>query len=283
MLPDLPGGDRTHPAVLHRPARPALRVGARRDPSGARHRARLAERRRRAFGDRARDPPRRAQRPGAAGHAFFYLRDPAWVDTLPPEERATFVEEGDDGRRRLAELRGPHRRPARSRPPYARRDRARRSGAGRPHRLVESLYPDPTPPDPLTRAASIQRTYGASRFTAFVERPEQAALLDRVRRRSGAAAAGDGSVRASVPRRSSRTGPPAGPIGHPDERSCRRAPRGGRQRRRRPPGDGPPARRRAGRAHARRRASSTSDTTDDAAALREHAPPGVHRDRTVAR
>jgi hypothetical protein len=29
----------------------------------------------------------------AEGYAFFYLRDPAWVDTLPPDERSTFVED----------------------------------------------------------------------------------------------------------------------------------------------------------------------------------------------
>src|SRR5690606_25447890 len=43
--------------------------------------------------------------PEAAGHAFFYLRDPAWVESLPAEERAVFVEESPVGARRLEELR----------------------------------------------------------------------------------------------------------------------------------------------------------------------------------
>ncbi len=98
---------------------------------------------------------------------------------MPHGERATFVEEGDEGRRRLAELRD---RIEAS--PYPSRRYADAIALGDQvladlTALVESLYPDPNPPDPLTRAASIQRTYGASRFTAFVERPQQAALLDR--------------------------------------------------------------------------------------------------------
>ena len=33
--------------------------------------------------------------PSAAGHAFFYIRDPAWLDTLPASERATLLDEAE--------------------------------------------------------------------------------------------------------------------------------------------------------------------------------------------
>jgi hypothetical protein len=68
--------------------------------------------------------------PNAPGHAFFYLRDPAWVTSLPSDERATFVEESPDGIRRLAELRALVRRIAThgivERTGYARSEQRRR-------------------------------------------------------------------------------------------------------------------------------------------------------------
>jgi hypothetical protein len=65
----------------------------------------LAEIDRTRIGDRARDSALVLNNPDAAGHAFFYLRDPAWLDTIPAHERSTFVEESPTGARRLAELR----------------------------------------------------------------------------------------------------------------------------------------------------------------------------------
>ena len=116
--------------------------------------------------------------PAASGHAFFYLRDPAWVDALAAEQRTTFVEEAEDGQRRLGDLRERIRRS-----PFPSRDYGDASVLGDQvladlTALVESLYPDPTPPDPLARAASIQRAYGSSRFGVFVERPPFVARLD---------------------------------------------------------------------------------------------------------
>lgn len=117
--------------------------------------------------------------PEAAGHAYFYLRDPAWVESLPPEERATYVEESPEGARRLAAL----------------RERVRASGHPTVDytdpvdlgdqvladltRLVESMYPDPTPPDSDARADALHEAFGRARFATFVERPDLAAALDR--------------------------------------------------------------------------------------------------------
>ena len=124
--------------------------------------------------------------PAAPGHAFFYLRDPAWVDALAAEQRSTFVEEAEEGQRRLAELRErirASRFPSRDYgDPIALGDQVLADLTA----LVESLYPDPTPPDPLARAASIQRAYGSSRFGVFVERPRFAARLDELANDGGA-------------------------------------------------------------------------------------------------
>ena len=43
--------------------------------------------------------------PGSAGHAYFYLRDPAWVASLPEDERVLYVEADPDGGARLEALR----------------------------------------------------------------------------------------------------------------------------------------------------------------------------------
>ena len=42
--------------------------------------------------------------PDMAGHAFFYLRDPAWTAVAPRADRGTYDESSADGRARLADL-----------------------------------------------------------------------------------------------------------------------------------------------------------------------------------
>ena len=223
--------------------------------------------------------------PSAAGHAYFYLRDPAWVDTLAAEERATFVEESDEGQPAARRTAGAHPGQPVPVPRLRRPDRARRSGARRPHRAGRVALPRPDAARPADAGGSIQRSYGASRFTAFVERPSYAASLDEFAGRSGARRCWSPARRASARRRSSRTGPTRWAADHPDDvvvvhhveadsdAADHRV-------------DGPPARRRAGR-HAPTLERLASDTTEDAAALRSMLrqafsridPPDGPRDR----
>lgn len=116
--------------------------------------------------------------PEAEGHAFFYLRDPVWVEALPPEEQTVFLEDTADGVGKLEAL----------------KERIR--GSGFPVRdygdpialgqqvladltaLVERLYPDAAPPDPIDRARAEHEAFAASRFTGFVPRPALTARLD---------------------------------------------------------------------------------------------------------
>ena len=116
--------------------------------------------------------------PDSAGHAYFYLRDPAWVAALPVEEQPTYQEQDARGVELLETL----------------KDRVRQSS--HPVRvyddpvdlaevvlqdlidLVDRLYPDATPPDPLDRAAGEHAAFAASRFAGFVPRAQLAARLD---------------------------------------------------------------------------------------------------------
>lgn len=123
--------------------------------------------------------------PEAAGFAYFYLRDPAWVEGLPVDERAVFLEDSPIGVERLAELR---QRIAASGHPtveYADPVSLGERVLADLTQLVERLYPEASVPDAAARADAVHAAFGQARFGLFVERPALAAELD-------AQAAGDG-------------------------------------------------------------------------------------------
>ena len=115
--------------------------------------------------------------PHADGHAYFYLRDPAWVAALPAQDRPLFVEADPDGVARLEAL----------------RERVRASGLpvadyGNPEalgqqvladfeQLIDRLYPSSQVPDAATRATAVHQAFGRARFALHVPRPELVAAL----------------------------------------------------------------------------------------------------------
>lgn len=119
----------------------------------------------------------------AAGHAFFYLRDPDWVARLPDAERAVLVEPDPVGAARLEAL----------------RERVRRSGHpvgdyGSPESLgdavladfaalVDRLFPAGGADDRGAQLDAVHAAFGRARFGVHVRRPAVEAAL--------AAAAGD--------------------------------------------------------------------------------------------
>lgn len=124
--------------------------------------------------------------PALADHAFFYFRDPAFVETLSPDRRRDFVEEDPERRARLRRL----------------KDRIRASGC--PVRenyadaqalgalvrtdlggVVDGLFPACEPLDPLDREAADQEAFVRSRTRVYVPRRDDFDRLD-------AHAAGDG-------------------------------------------------------------------------------------------
>ncbi|MFT3969584.1 MAG: DUF4062 domain-containing protein [Micropruina sp.] len=117
--------------------------------------------------------------PDAPGHAYFYLRDPAWVAALPAQERALYLEPDADGAARLQAL----------------RERVRGSGFpvadyGSPESLGERvladfealidrlLFPAEQVPDAAARAAAVHEAFGRARFALHVPRPALATALD---------------------------------------------------------------------------------------------------------
>jgi tetratricopeptide (TPR) repeat protein len=118
--------------------------------------------------------------PEATEHAFFYLRDPAWVEQLPAEERGIFLEAEPDGERRLAALRERLTNsdfPTRMYPdPVALGELVLADLVA----LVESRFPDPRPPSPLQRAAGVHRSFGQRLRNGFVPRPAVAGRLQNL-------------------------------------------------------------------------------------------------------
>ncbi|HEX2578708.1 MAG TPA: DUF4062 domain-containing protein [Aquihabitans sp.] len=134
--------------------------------------------------------------PDMVGHAYFYLRDPAWVEGRPEAERATFLElPTDDEVAALgaeeAEARAAHRRALLD----DLKDRVRASGYpvhdGYPDpmalgaqvledlgALVDELFPADVPVDPLDRAADEQDAYAAARHALHVGGDAGIARLD---------------------------------------------------------------------------------------------------------
>jgi hypothetical protein len=124
--------------------------------------------------------------PAMAGHAYFYLRDPGYVESLPKKQRPDFVEGSPELREKLAALK---QRICRSGFPV-------REGYPDPKTLgrlvledltalVDRLFPVGSEPDPLDGEAAEHEAFARSRAGVYIGRPEYFARLD-------AHAAGDG-------------------------------------------------------------------------------------------
>ncbi|MCU1368803.1 MAG: tetratricopeptide repeat domain containing protein, partial [Ilumatobacteraceae bacterium] len=133
--------------------------------------------------------------PQAAEHAFFYTRDPAWVDARPPDERLVLGEvETDDEVATLGE-------DAAAAAAASRRERleqlkARVAEAGLstwqypdPRQLgervladfaalVDRLFPEHEVPDALDRDAEAHRAFGHAQTLGQIDRPALRATLD---------------------------------------------------------------------------------------------------------
>ena len=128
-----------------------------------------------------------------AGHAFFYLRDPAYAESKPAglfRETATPEEVAEHGRNE-AECRAADRRAKLA----ALKQRVRESGLpvregyADPRNLgelvladlttvIETLYPAGSEPDPLAREAAEHEAFAASRSRVYIGRPVYAESLD---------------------------------------------------------------------------------------------------------
>lgn len=114
--------------------------------------------------------------PEAAGHALFYLRDPAWLETVADPD--AYVEDTEAGRAALDDLRERVRtsgHPARDfADPVALGDQVLADLTA----LIERLYPDPTPPDAAERDNADHDAFATTRVAGIVERSALDAVLD---------------------------------------------------------------------------------------------------------
>ncbi len=133
--------------------------------------------------------------PDAAGHALFYLRDPAWLETRPAQERAVL---GEFASADEIALLGPEAAEAAAAERRARLDglKDRIRGSGHPWweypdpvalgervladltEMVERLYPADDTPDALARESASHAAFGAAAAHGHVARPALAARLD---------------------------------------------------------------------------------------------------------
>jgi len=107
--------------------------------------------------------------PEMASHAFFYLRDPAYIDTLPEGARDRFRESDEGSAARLDDLKGRIRGsgfPVREgyRDPVALGDLVFEDLAA----LVDSLFPVGSAPGPLEREAAEHEMFARSRTGVYV-------------------------------------------------------------------------------------------------------------------
>ena len=131
-----------------------------------------------------------------AEHAFFYFRDPAYIENFPGAERLEMVERPiPEDIRIFGEAEAIRRTEERKAKLAALKERIRRRGlpvyenystpealASEVRRqfldLIDKLYPEAAVPDPLAREAAGHEAYARSKLLAYVERPSHTAVLD---------------------------------------------------------------------------------------------------------
>ena len=115
--------------------------------------------------------------PHSDGHAYFYLRDPAWVAALPPDEQSVYLESNAESATRLEALR---RRVHESGLPVADYSNPEQLGErvlADFEQLIDRLYPASQLPDAANRATAVHAAFGRARFGLQVPRPALTAAL----------------------------------------------------------------------------------------------------------
>jgi len=134
--------------------------------------------------------------PEMADHAYFYFRDPAWVESKSKEERGEFLEGPTvEELRYLGPQDAEHRAELRRRRLADLKERLRSSGLPvrenyrNPEQLgelvlqdftelIDRLFPEGSEPDPLDKDATEHEAFAQSRFRVYIGRPEYFDLLD---------------------------------------------------------------------------------------------------------
>ena len=124
----------------------------------------------------------------ASGRAFFYLRDPAWVDGLAADARDLYLEPDADSGAKLDTLKERIRSSSHPVRTYADPIALGELVLSDLTALVDDVYPESTAPDALTAIANEHAAFAAARFAGYVNRaPLEAALTAHARDASTAA------------------------------------------------------------------------------------------------
>ncbi len=117
--------------------------------------------------------------PEMAGHAFFYFRDPAYVNSIPEKDRGNFLAENEEGADKLKQLKE---RIIKSGLPvlenYADPNALADVIREQFKELIDKLYPKEEVPDPLDQEANGHESFGRGKLLAYVERPVHTAAID---------------------------------------------------------------------------------------------------------
>jgi tetratricopeptide (TPR) repeat protein len=109
--------------------------------------------------------------PDMSGHAYFYFRDPAYVDTVAADKRKDFTSESADDAKKLAQLKENIRKsgfPAQENypTPEALGELILKDMTA----VIDRLYPEGSQPDPLDREAMEHAAYARSREKVYIGR-----------------------------------------------------------------------------------------------------------------
>ncbi len=117
------------------------------------------------------------------GQAFFYFRDPRYVEQVPIDERSTFIEDNAERTENLERLKTNIRIAGendfcRLREGYRNAEVLGRAIRRDFTRLINQLYPEGSQPDPLDREAMDHAAYAKSRERVYIGRQEYFDTLD---------------------------------------------------------------------------------------------------------
>jgi tetratricopeptide (TPR) repeat protein len=134
--------------------------------------------------------------PKMAEHAFFYFRDPGFLDAIRPEQRAAFVEgAAPEEMEKYGTQEAQQRAEQRKQKLAALKDRIRQSGFPVHEKykdpkefgqyvlqdltaIINRLYPEGSQPDPFDREAAEQMIFARSRTSVYIGRPKYFDELD---------------------------------------------------------------------------------------------------------
>jgi nephrocystin-3 len=118
--------------------------------------------------------------PGMADHAFFYFRDPGYLDSLPTNQKKSFQEPPDSASaKKLSQLKARIRRSGLPLVDNYRDPRAFGESVKEDFtQLIEKLYPLEEVPDPLMLERLEQGSFAESRTRAYISRPDAFNRLD---------------------------------------------------------------------------------------------------------